>query len=642
MKSLYEKLGPLGPLGAFFLLASLVFALSRLGISTFFQTELTSVDALWRIYPIGLRMDAILICSILIIPTLILFVFPAHAIDVMRKPVALYFALWLSAIILLEILTGPFLNEFNVRPNQLFFQYFTHPKEVLSTVVKEFGLWLVLVSAVMFYVLRYSWRISLTLLDNLGGWRPLSRWVLLIPVLALLFFGIRSGFNKATPNPGLAAFSNNPIANQLALNSSYSLAYAVYANSRTKIRSEKLYGDMPDDEVFSHVKRVAGIETTVPDSDMPTLHTQTPITASDKPHNVVIIVMESMGAEYVESLGGLPLTPHLEKLAEEGTFFTNLYSTGIRTYRGLESLLSGFPPTTHYSTILKLSKSQRNFFTFGGMLSKHGYHSSFVYGGESHFDNMRGFVLGNGFDEVIDGADFDLDSQSSSWGVTDEYVFNYANEFFKKQDKPFASVILTLSNHTPFDFPDDTIELYETPKATPHNAAKYADYAIGKFFEKARKEDYFDNTLFLLVADHPMKIRAKELVPVKDYHIPAILIGPGVPKQRYDKLASQIDLLPTIAGLLGIEVQHPMIGRNLFTLDAKQPGRAMMQYDNNNAYQVEDKVVINTPEQPARQFNVLDDGRLEETETNGKLVKDALAHALFPSKAYAQKLYRLE
>ncbi|MDH5302024.1 MAG: LTA synthase family protein [Gammaproteobacteria bacterium] len=639
MTRLYQKLGPLAPLGAFFVFCIAFFAVNRAGLSLYFADELQGIEQLWRIYPIGLRMDAVLLSAALLLPALLMLLLPLSWQRRLHVPLTLYFSAWVMLIIGMEVVTGPFMNEYTSRPNQLFFQYFTHPKEVLLTVWGEYPVALPMLSLLWLAFGVLCWQAVSRLLRAQQPWPVVLRLLVLPLLIVLLIIGMRSGINKATPNPGLAAFSGNPLANQLGLNSSYSLLYALYRQNQASIIADELYGSLPDEEVFTRVRRAAHIDGPQ-DATLPTLHQQTPAIARDKPLNLVVIIMESMGAEYMASLGGLPLTPNLEKLAEQGTLFSQLYATGIRTSRGMEALLSAYPPTTWHSTILKLNKSQQNFFTIGSLLKQHGYHTRFIYSGESHFDNMRGFMLNNGFDEVLDTADFPVDAERTSWGASDEALFRFANEKFKQTPQPFANVVLTLTNHAPYDFPEGKIDNYDQPRQNPHNSAKYADYALGKFFEQAQKEAYFANTVFLLVADHPMLVRATELVPVQKYQIVGLLLGPNVPKQRLDTLSSQIDLLPTALSAMGLENHNPMIGRDLLSLPANDPGRAIMQYDNNHAYQVGDQVVIHTPENPAQQFRVVGD-QLQPVPLDPELAKDALAHALFPGAAYEKQLYRL-
>jgi len=350
--------------------------------------------------------------------------------------------------------------------------------------------------------------------------------------------------------------------------------------------------------------------------------------------------MESLGAPFVGKLGGLPLTPNLDRLADEGLWFTQLYATGTRTVRGLEAVVAGFPPTAAPS-VLKLPLAQHNFFTLAQALKAKGYATEFIYGGVTNFDNMGLFFRENGFDRIIEQRDFDNPVLLGTWGVCDEDLVTKAHEtFLAHGDQPFFALLLTTSNHVPFEFPPGRIEPYEQPAATRSNAVKYTDYAIGRLFELARRAPYFERTIFLVVADHDARVYGADLVPVEHFQIPGLIVGPGVPRREERRIASQIDLAPTLLGLAGIDVAHPMIGRDLLALPAHEPGRALMQYGDANGFLVKNKIAIHQPGHAARTFAFID-GHLKPTEHDVELERDALAHLLWAERTYRERRYRL-
>jgi phosphoglycerol transferase MdoB-like AlkP superfamily enzyme len=361
---------------------------------------------------------------------------------------------------------------------------------------------------------------------------------------------------------------------------------------------------------------------------------------------VVIFLQESLGAEFVGSLGGMSLTPEFDKLTEEGLLFTNLYSTGTRSVRGIEAVVTGFLPSPSES-VVKLSGAQMDFATLADLLKLHGYRTSFIYGGMSNFDNMGSFFNGNGFEDIIDETSFDGDgnhyAMKGTWGYCDEDLVRKANDYFKSQgDRPFFSLMFSTSNHEPFEFPDGRIELYEKPKNTVHNAIKYADFSIGEFFRLAKEEEYFKNTVFIVVADHNTRTYGQNLVPINKFKIPALIIGPGVPcGKRYDKQISQLDIPTTLVALTGLQTEHPMIGRNLLKLADTVQGRSIMQFMDINAFRVENQVVILQPQKEPLQFEVKNDTTLVPVGLNEELAKDALAHVISAEFLYKNKKYRL-
>jgi phosphoglycerol transferase MdoB-like AlkP superfamily enzyme len=295
--------------------------------------------------------------------------------------------------------------------------------------------------------------------------------------------------------------------------------------------------------------------------------------------------------------------------------------------------------------VVKLSLAQQNFYTLALGLGKQGYHTEFVYGGEAHFDNMRSFFTGNGFQNVVDRSEMQPQFVGS-WGASDEDLFDKSLERLKTlhaQKKPFFSLIFSSSNHEPFEFPDGKIELHDPAKQTVNNAVKYADYALGKFIAAAKKEDYWKDTVFLIVADHDNRVYGNSLMPIKKFHIPGLILGADVAPKRITTLASQIDLGPTLLSMIGISSTHPMIGRD-FVKDSTTPGRAIMQFDNYFTWLEGDTATILRPSQEpliGRYDFAKGELQLTETKPTATQVEQAMAHVIAPSLLYREQRYRL-
>lgn len=642
-----NKLGPFAPLLVMFFLGLIILSLSRFGLILWKLDRVIATHKLPDILLQGLRADIIQLSLFALIPLLLA---PILAIKRFFKFWQKFTYIWVIAaivfLVFLEAATPGFIAEYDVRPNRLFIEYLKYPQEVVSML---WGGFRVHVFAGIGFTLLAIWamrRFMQPWLDiNISAssaWSNKKIWLVWPLLFLLTAFAIRSTIGHRPANPALFAITTDGMVNSLVINSSYSVIYAIY-DLQHESKSSKIYGKMDRAEIFKL--------TNAKDSEIPTLKTLTPSAKRNKPLNLVILLQESLGAGFVASLGGKPVTPNLEKLKEEGIWLQQLYATGTRSVRGIEAVTAGFQPTPSESTV-KLSLSQKNFFTLASLLSKQGYTSEFIYGGESHFDNMRGFFLGNGFNKITDQKDYKNPIFVGSWGASDEDLLNKTHEQLMKHHasgKPFFTLAFSSSNHAPFQFPDGRIQLYEQPKATDNNAVKYADYAIGQFFEKAKKSPYWKDTVFLIVADHDIRVRGDTLVPIEHFHIPGLILGADIQPKKLSTIASQIDLPVTLLSLMGINAQHPMTGRDLSSEPADYLGRAMMQYNYNFAWMEQTKdsnqVVVLREGKPAA-FGVYDVNNKHLNQvappSDAKVLEQrALANSLLPSLLYKEQRYHL-
>lgn len=632
-------LGPLAPLAAFFAVGMVLFSLSRVALVAANWNRLRDVPgALW-LFPIGCRMDSSLLSIVLFPPAVLLVAFPRPDARWFRALIGVWLAGMAAAIVFTEAATWPFLAQYDGRPNRIFVDYLVYPHEVLGMLWADYRALLALGAVLIAGTSTLVWRWASAALRAPQVWSYGQRLLRLPLIAGLLLLGMRSSLGHRPANISTAAFSSDHLANELALDSAYSVGYAIYSE-RNEVGGRKLFGALPPTEALARVRRQMRI---APDGftnpTIPLLHAQPSQTPRARPYNLVVILEESLGAEFVGTLGGLPLTPEFDALATRGVLLTNLYATGTRTVRGIEATVAGFLPTAGTS-VVKLGLAQHGFFTAADLLRRAGYRTEFLYGGMSNFDNMASFFLGNGFDRVIDEPSFPDPVLAGTWGVSDEDLFRHADEVFAAHgSEPFFAVILSTSNHPPYEYPAGRIAASGPPN-TPHNAIRYADYAIGDFFRRAARQEYFERTVFLVVADHDARVYGADLVPIERFHIPGLIIAPGLAPARLDRLASQVDLMPTLFDAIGLDTVHPMIGHDLLAADPGAPGHAFMQYDETNAYRVGDQVVIHQPKQPARQFRYTD-GRLVPTALDPELARDALAHLQVPEEQYRERSYRL-
>lgn len=642
--------GPYAPLIATYLIGLPLLSLSRFGLLLWQSERVSSTHLVSDILLQGLRVDLILLSLIVLIPLLLspLFVI-FKAWKEWRYLTFIWLITTLSLVIFLEAASPGFIAEYNTRPNRLFIEYSKYPQEVIPMLWNGFrshvfaGITAIVLAVFGLSKFASPWLKQANILSKRAYWLSLPI-VILITVLT-----IRSSLGHRPANPALFAITNDPMVNSLILNSAYSVTYAIY-NLKHESNSSDIYGAMSTPEMLAEFKATRDLlhdkRPLLNSTEFPTLAIQEPSRKRDKPLNIVIILQESLGATFVESLGGVPVTAELEKLKREGWWFENLYATGTRSVRGIEAVVAGFAPTPAQSTV-KLSLAQHNFSTLASLLGNKGYLTEFIYGGEAHFDNMRGFFVSNGFQQIIDQHDYINPAFVGSWGVSDEDLLNRTHEQLTKHHsagKPFFTLAFTSSNHSPFEFPDDRITLFEKEKATENNAVKYADYALGQFFKKAKASQYYKDTIFLVVADHDIRVHGESLVPVKNFHIPGLILGADITPKILTTVASQIDLPTTLLSLAGVEVTHPMIGRDISSEPDDLPGRAMMQYQENYAWMEGQDLVVLRPDQaatfehydrPSKTLSVVN-----RPKGGDATEKRALAHVLLPAWLYREQRYQ--
>lgn len=645
------RLGPYEPIAILYLIGLPLLSISR-ALLMLWQFDRVAATGIWpQMLLQGMRADTIQL-GLLSLPLLLLLPIAGFQSGwkLWRRMGYFWVILSLTLLVFLEAATPGFIAEYDSRPNRIFVEYLKYPNEVFTMLWTGFKIHLfagIAATALTVFSLSRLLRPALAQERPQKNLRFLVAW----PVIVFLcLLSIRSSLDHRPANPALFALSSDSMVNSLILNSTWSVTHAIYG-LRHENRSSEIYGAMEKDDIIEQWKLTRSMlhdqRTLLNSEDIPTLVEQKATMRRKKPLNLVIILEESLGATFVESLGGVPVTPELEKLKSQGWWFEQLYATGTRSVRGIEAVTTGFLPTPAQA-IVKLTLAQSNFAGLAEILGKQGYESEFIYGGESHFDNMRGFFLSNGFSKVTDQNDYKNPVFKGSWGVSDEDLLNKTHERLQekhKEGKQSFTLVFTSSNHAPFEFPDGRISLYDKEKGTDNNAVKYTDYALGQLMKKARESDYWTDTIFLVVADHDIRVKGESTIPIERFHIPGLILGADIKPRRIKTVASQVDLPTTLLSLLGIDSQHPMVGRDLTQEPEGLAGRAMMQYEQNYGWMEGQNVVILRSEKPvAHGIYHPDTKHLEMTDSPAKdtgIEKRALAHVLLPSWLYREQRYKL-
>lgn len=498
--------------------------------------------------------------------------------------------------------------EWGTMLNARALRYLTHPNEVFnftsgSVIVLGVTLWLVTVLAGAFI---YSTFVN-------GFAAPIAnhkkRIAIIIAIPVLLVIGIRGGFQLTPVNESSAAYSVHSINNKIATNSVWYLVHSVLeANAEVNP-----YVTLDAQTARDRVKKLLHSEGKTGS----VLKTQKP--------NIVLIILESWIYDVVKEKN---VTPNFNALANEGLLFTQAYSSGFRTDQGLASILSGFPSQPNNSIITTPDKAEK-LPAISRELLKAGYSTSFYYGGELEFANMRSYLVNSGYEKMIDKHDFDANQLSKKWGAHDEHVLNKQAEELRSAKQPFFSTLLTLSTHEPFEVPIKSPFTGEDVPSKFRHSAYYTDKCLGDYFRKAKQEKWFDNTIFILVADHGHHLPNNvEFAYPASRRITMMLYG-GALKDEYkgktfDKITEQSCIPATLFAQLGMPHDSFPWSRNVFAGDYRE-----FAY-----YSLENVLGWITPQQSLVYTYV--PAKVIRTEPDSLPVNDSL---LTDGKAYLQTLY---
>ncbi len=503
-----------------------------------------------------------------------------------------------------------FWEEFAKRFDFVAVDYLVYRREVSDTIMQSYHVGVILftigyVSLLLFVAVKRYVAVA-TMRHHTRRQRFLTAiLLLLLPCASFLFV-----------DDSHSRISANRLNDNLALNGVYAFFRALYANG---MHYTDCYAALPDADAAQRLRQAVitdnarFLNTHPAGYDM-----RREIYAGEGPEkraNVVLVVLESMSGEFLDALGGTGhLTPELDSLARQGLLFTSLYATGTRTIRGLEAISLSVPPTPPVA-ILKRSHNE-NLYTIGTPFQQRGYETSFFYGGRSYFDNMKLFYEGNGF-RVIDRNDLRGDeiTFSSAWGVCDEDIYRRVvreADAAHARSKNFFMMIMTTSNHKPFTYPDGRIDIISGTGRK--GGVKYADYAVGRLIRDASAKPWFDNTIFIFIADHCTRSGGKDSIPLDNYRIPCIIYAPNIiPARRVDALASQIDVAPTLFDLLNWNYTSSFIGRSILKTGLEDQ-RAFVSNHLTLGYVKKDMVVALEPGNWVSSYRV-DPATHAETET---------------------------
>lgn len=504
---------------------------------------------------------------------------------------ALFVVLYVGAIVFNGISEYFFWNEFGVRYNFIAVDYLVYTNEVVGNIMESYPVVPMTLGIVVVTLLItwYLFRRDLVQAEYLKGWR--WKAVVAPAYVAALFAAIGLlNFNTRFQDSG------NVYVNELQANGLYKFYDAFVKNS---LDYEQFYITRPEAEAEAFVHGVYG-------STGDNLHAVSAGGGSEIRRNIVLVTIESMSASYMERFGNTEsITPVLDSLYRLGMAFDRVYATGNRTVRGLEAVTLSLPPCPGQSIIKRPNNA--GMYSTGALLREKGYNVTYFYGGNSYFDNMETFFSGNGYD-IVDQKNYSPEeiTFANIWGVCDEDAYRKVIRTLSEQSrdgKPFFAHVMTVSNHRPFTYPAGKIRIPNDSK-TRAGGVLYTDYALGQFLAEASKQPWFDNTIFLITADHCASSAGRTEIPLHKYHIPALIFAPGfVAPQQIEGIVSQIDLMPTLLSLLDMDYDSHFYGRSIF--DPDYVNRAFIATYQDLGYLEGDTFTILSPVRRYEQYRVV-------------------------------------
>ena len=546
----------------------------------------------------------------------------------------LYFLFYLLLFLLLFNAISEFFfwEEFGTRYNFIAVDYLIYTHEVAGNIQQSYPIvWIILtvviIALLILLPLRKHLKASVYATVSFGKRSIITLLLFVFPAMIYLF--VNNSFKN---------FSTNYYVNELAGNGAYEFGAAYWNNDLDFYR---FYKSIPDREALAEVRKQI-LQQSPTDKfiypDSISIERDVTYEGAEKKMNVVMISVESLSASFMQYFGNpYNITPELDSLAKQGMFFTDYYATGTRTVRGMEVLSLAIPPIPGQSIVRR--PENENLFTIGAVLKSKGYITQFLYGGFSKFDNMGYYFRSNSY-EVFDRSALKADEihYANIWGVADEDMFTYSLKKFDenyRQQQPFFAQIMTVSNHRPYTYPDNRIDI-SPKKQIRDGAVKYTDYAIGRFIREASSKPWFANTIFVIVADHCAYAAGKSALPVTGYHIPLIIYSPAnIQPQLISRLSSQIDLAPTILGLLNMSYRSKFFGQDMFRIPEGNE-RAFISTYQGLGYIRNGQLLVQQP--PKRIEQLVPDFKTGATKAAG--VNDSLYHQALSYYQLAEKIYK--
>lgn len=539
----------------------------------------------------GVWFDNVIACYVTALPLLTTLLAAAfgYAPRWMRRAAAWWYGVWGAIAFMASAANIPYFAYFFKNINSSIFEWFGYAGTTAGMVTGEtsyflyIALYFVLLAAFAYAIVRlrrYVDGLIAECNEEKYSQKPLRivlRCALSLALVGLCVFGIRGRVGYNPIKISQAYYCDDSFLNQLGINPAFNLLTSAMDDMRKENRELHL---MPYPEAINLARQSLGIT-----GRCDSLHvlrrfvrnTSGNGVAHAKKPNVVVILMESMSAKFLQTFGNAQhLTPTLDSLYNHSLAFTHCYSAGIHTNHGMTASLYSFPALMFRNLMKGTVTPHRE--GIPTVLKANGYHNMFFMTHEAQYDNMKAFFSTNGYDDIYSQESYPKSEVVNAFGVSDHFLFDYALGKLNQQSitkKPFFATLLTISNHPPFVIPS---WFHAKSKEPDTQIVEYADYCIGDFLKKASREPWYKNTIFVIMADHGKIVgQVSGELPESYNHIPLLIFGPGVPTGRVDKLAQQVDVMPTLLSILGINYQYDGFG-----IDQMKSERPLVFYSADN------------------------------------------------------------
>lgn len=566
-----------------FLVAMTLFAATRTVLLVYsLDNADLSATALLRIYATGAIYDATFYLYALLPVSLYLLLVPERLWSSRVNRGVVHLASFVTVYGLLFIAVAEFIfwQEFEVRFNFISVDYLVYRREVTDNITESYPVALILSVLLLLTALVY-WKLAPRIERSLQQHEPFRAR---LPAAVMLWS--LAAVAAAAVGPELMQWSGNTYQNELSANGPHQFFSAFRHN---ELDYYQFYATLDDSDASATVKaEIQESDSRARGDGLYNIRrTIRPEHTGEKRLNIMLVMVESLSAKYLGIFGDKDgLTPNLDALAEQSLLFTRFYATGNRTTRGLEAVTLSIPPTPGRS-IVKREGHATGMWSLGDVLQTRGYETCFIYGGRGYFDNMNEFFSGNGYG-VIDQTSTASDEIgfTNAWGMSDEDLYRQvikAADRSYQHDKPFFFHVMTTSNHRPYTYPENRIDIPSGSNRA--GAVKYTDWAIGDFIAQARQKPWFEDTVFVIVADHTAGSAGKTALPLERYHIPLLLYSPANIKPGViGKIASQIDLGPTLLAMLNMEYVSNFFGKDILAMTPDEERALIANYQHLGLY----------------------------------------------------------